>query len=285
MSTPKTLLALALLASATLLNHLHADDTPIIPLWPEGVPGLRADASPEKTDKEGRISNVHQPTLTVFLPPAGQANGTAVVICPGGGYSHLAFEQEGIAPAKWYNSLGVAAFILKYRLKEYGQPAPLQDVLRAIRLVRSRAQEFGVRPDRIGVLGFSAGGHLSASAGTLFDAPEGRTGAALDATSARPDFFMLLYPVITMQAPFAHAGSVHSLLGATPTPELIQRFSLELQVTKSTPPAFIVQSEEDKTVPVENSLMFYEALRKAGVPAVNSTSTPKDPTVSASPPA
>jgi acetyl esterase/lipase len=267
MNASKTILTLGLLASTAMMNQVQADDRTVIPIWPEGVPGLRADASPEKEEAGGHFSNIHQPTLTVFVPPAGQANGTAVIICPGGAYSHLAFNQEGIAPAQWYNSLGVTAFILKYRLKEYGQPAPLQDVLRAIRLVRSRAKEFGVRLNRIGVLGFSAGGHLTACAGTLFDAPEGRTGSALDDTSARPDFIMLLYPVITMEAPYVHVGSLHSLLGAAPAPELVRRYSVEQQVTKSTPPAFIVQSEEDRAVPVENSLMFYEALRKAGVPA------------------
>jgi acetyl esterase/lipase len=238
----------------------------VITIWPEGVPGLRADASAEKVENE-LVSNVHQPTLTYFAAPAARATGAAVIICPGGGYGILAWEKEGVEPARWFNSLGVAAFVLKYRLMEYGQPAPLRDVLRATRLVRSRAAEFGIKPDRIGVMGFSAGGHLASCAGTLYDTPEGRTGAPLDSVSARPDFLMLIYPVITMKDPYAHAGSRRNLLGPAPTPELIERYSTELQVTKDTPPAFLLTTFEDRTVPAENSLGFFTAMRRVGVPA------------------
>jgi len=250
-----------------LALSVRAEIPSVIDIWPEGVPGLRANPGTEAVTKAGGISNVNSPTLTVFTPAAGKANGTAVIICPGGGYVHLSFTHEGTVPAQWFNSLGVTAFVLKYRLQEYGYPAPLRDVLRAIRLVRSRASEFGLRADRIGVLGFSAGGHLSASAATLYDSPEGRTGAALDATSARPDFAMLIYPVITFQAPFAHSGSRTALIGKNAPDELVRHLSLELQVTKNTPPVFIVQGENDRTVPVENSLLFYQALKTAGVPA------------------
>ena len=255
------------LLSLALMPFVRAQSPAAIDIWPEGVPGLHANAGPEKDMGEGRVANVNHPTLTVFAPAAGKANGTAVIVCPGGGYVRLSADHEGKAPAQWFASLGVTAFVLKYRLQEYGHPAPLRDVLRAVRLVRSRAGEFGVRPDRIGVLGFSAGGHLVASAATLFDAPEGRTGASLDATSGRPDFIMLVYPVITMRKPYAHMGSRIALLGKNPPDELVQHLSAEIQVTKDTPPAFIVQSEEDHTVPVENSLLFYQALRNAGVPA------------------
>jgi len=244
---------------------LRAEE-PVIAIWPEGVPGLRADASAEKIG-EGHVSQVDHPTLTCFAAPAGRAGGAAVIICPGGGYNVLAWDKEGVEPAKWFNSLGVTAFVLKYRLVEYGQPAPLRDVLRAIRLVRSRAAEFGIKPDRIGVMGFSAGGHLASCAGTLYNAPEGRTGAPLDAVSARPDFLVLIYPVITMKDPYAHAGSRRSLLGPTPSPELIERYSTELQVNKDTPPAFLITTFEDRTVPAENSLGFFEAMHRAGVPA------------------
>jgi acetyl esterase/lipase len=254
------------LALAALLTaQLRAADPAIIVLWPEGVPGFRADSPPEKDTPDGHVSSVQHPTLTVCPPEAG--NGTAVIVCPGGSYANLSFDHEGFVPAHWLNRLGVTAFILKYRLKEYGQPAPLRDILRAIRTVRSRAAEFGVKADRIGVLGFSAGGHLGASAGTLFDAPEGRTGAALDAVSGRPDFMMLIYPVITMEDPYVHLHSRSDLLGDHPSEDLAKRWSLELQVTKDCPPAFIVASEGDKTVPVENSLGFFEAMRRAGVPA------------------
>lgn len=239
---------------------------PVIDLWPEGVPGFRADASAEKVQDE-LVSNVRRPTLTVYAAPAARATGAAAIICPGGGYNVLAWEKEGVEPARWLNSLGVAAFVLKYRLIEYGQPAPLRDVLRAVRLVRSRAAEFGVKPGSIGVMGFSAGGHLAACAGTLYDAPEGRTGAALDAVSARPDFLLLIYPVITMKDPYAHAGSRSSLLGPTPAPELVERYSTELQVTRNTPPAFLLTTFEDGLVPAENCLGFFEAMRRAGVPA------------------
>jgi acetyl esterase/lipase len=143
----------------------------------------------------------------------------------------------------------------------------LRDILRAVRLVRSRAAEYGIKPDRIGVMGFSAGGHVAACAGTLFDSPDGRTGAALDAVSARPDFLLLIYPVISMKDPYTHAGSRRNLLGPAPTQELIERYSTELHVTKHTPPAFLLTTFEDGTVPAENSLGFFEAMHRAGVPA------------------
>jgi acetyl esterase/lipase len=239
--------------------------TPVM-LWPEGVPGAIRDGGSEVAD-EGRISNVHQPSLTPYLPAAGRTNTTAVIVCPGGGYNRLAIDKEGRATAEWLNSLGVSAFVLKYRLKEYGHPAPLRDVLRAVRLLRSDAARWAISPDRIGVLGFSAGGHLAASAGTLFDDADGRTGAALDATSARPDFLVLVYPVIRLVGPDAHTGSGRSLLGANATPGMLERFSLDTRVTTKTPPAFLVHGGTDTAVPPENSVLFYLALRRAGVPA------------------
>lgn len=251
--------------SMALFPPLNASES-TIELWPEGVPGLRADASPEKVENE-RVSNVHRPTLTVYPAPAGIANGTAVIVAPGGGYVRLAMGHEGVDVARWLNSHGVTAFVLRYRMVEYGHPAPLRDALRAIRMVRSRAEEFGVKSDRIGMIGFSAGGHLTASAATLFDAPEGRTGAGLDTkVSARPDFAMLLYPVITLKDPHAHAGSRRALLGADASAEAIEAMSLETRVTKDNPPTFLVHTQEDRGVPAENSLLFYQALRAAGVP-------------------
>ena len=238
----------------------------VIPIWPEGVPGAKPNAG-ERRVVEGRVYNVQVPTLTYVAPEAGQATGTAVIICPGGGYARLAITNEAGGVADRLHALGVAAFVLEYRLAEYGHPAPLQDVLRAIRFVRSKAAEFGVRPDRIGVMGASAGGHVAAAAATLFDAPEGRTGAGLDATSARPDFVALLYPVITMRDPFAHRDSRTNLLGANPPESLVAQMSLETQVTAKTPPVFLVHTAEDKSVPLENSVMFYQALRRAGVSA------------------
>lgn len=259
--------ALRLLSSLLFLALAARAGVPTkIEIWPEGVPGLRADASPEKIEN-ARASNVHHPYLEYFAVPAGQGVGTAVIICPGGAYTRLAIEHEGTMVAARLNQLGVAAFVLHYRMVEYGHPAPLRDVLRAIRLVRSRATEFSVKPTRVGIIGFSAGGHLCATAATMFDDPEGRTGAELDAVSARPDFAAPIYPVITMKDPFAHAGSRRSLLGEKPTPEMVDHMSLELHVPRNAPPMFIAGSEDDKTVPVENFLMFYQALRNAGVEA------------------
>jgi acetyl esterase/lipase len=250
-----------LLAIAVFLAPLQGPGQ-VIPLWPEGVPGGKSGG--DEIVQNNRVSNVHVPTLTYFPAPGSGEGRTAVVICPGGGYQILAAGHEGVDVAKRLNAMGVSAFILKYRLKEYGHPAPLQDVLRAIRLVRSRAVEFGVAPERIGVLGFSAGGHLAATAATLYDAPEGRTGAALDAVSARPDFAALIYPVISFKGPSAHAGSRRNLIGETPEPALVERLSPELQVTRNTPPAFLVHTAEDKGVPLENSLLFYQGVRAAG---------------------
>ena len=261
MKIPASLFLMSALATVSL-----AEPT-VIPLWPEGVPGAKPDLGAEKHDAGGGIANVSEPTLTVYSPAVDKPNGTAVVICPGGGYSHLSTAREGVQYANWLSTLGVTSFVLKYRLQQFGHPAPLQDVLRAMRIVRSRAAEFKVNPERIGVMGSSAGGHLAASAGTLFDHAAGRTGAALDAVNARPDFLILMYPVITLVDPAVHAGSRKSLLGANPTPELVQLLSVEKQVTAATPPTLLIHTQADQSVPVENSILFYQALTKAHVPA------------------
>ena len=252
-----------LLAIGALALWSGQNPAPVIPLWPEGVPGAKAGGGEERI-ANGRISNIHVPTLTYFPAPGDRANKASVVVCPGGGYQIVAFSHEGIDVARRLNAMGVSAFVLKYRLVEYGHPAPLQDVLRAIRTVRSRAAEFSVSPERIGVMGFSAGGHLAASAATLFDAPEGRTGAAIDAVSGRPDFAALVYPVITFKEPFAHAGSRRNLIGQAPAAAQVDRLSPDQQVTKNTPPVFLVHTSEDKAVPLENSVLFYQAVRAAG---------------------
>jgi acetyl esterase/lipase len=237
----------------------------VVELWPEGVPGQLPNPGVEK-DVAGRVSNVSVPTLTVY-PPPGKPNGTAAIMCPGGGYVVLAIDKEGVEYTRWLHGLGVTVFMLKYRIAPQRHPAPLRDVLRAVRLVRSRAAEWGIDPKRIGVFGSSAGGHVAASAATLFDAPEGKTGAALDSVSARPDFVVLQYPVIAMRPPAVHAGSRDALLGPGAGPGLLDRLSLNQQVSKRTPPTFLVHTTEDKSVPVENSLLFYQALRAAGVEA------------------
>jgi acetyl esterase/lipase len=184
---------------------------------------------------------------------------------PAGGYVHV--NTGGGEFVQWLLDDGAAVFTLIYRNQDYGHPAPLQDMLRAVRLLRSRAADYGLNPGRIGGIGNSAGSHLVASAGTLCDAPEGRTGSPLDAVSGRPDFMILTFPVLTFEPPYGSANSRRALIGPNPAPELVAHLSVEQQVTKTTPPTFIVHTMQDKSVPVENTIMFYEALVRAGVPA------------------
>ena len=226
-------------------------------LWPEGAPGAKGDKPADK------------PTLTIWLPEKEKQAGSAIVVCPGGGYQHLATDHEGVQIGKWLNSLGVAAFVVEYRHngKGYQHPAPLQDAQRAIRTVRARAAEFGIDQDKIGILGFSAGGHLASSAGTHFNAGNADAKDPIDRVSCRPDFMVLCYPVIAFNEPYTHYGSQHNLLGKDADSKLVESMSSEKQVTKDTPPTFLFTSFEDRGVPAENSVMFYLALRKAGVPA------------------
>ena len=222
-------------------------------LWPQGAPGALG--------KEA----VDVPTLTPYLAPKEKATGAAIVICPGGGYQHLA-DHEGRPVAEWLNSIGVTAFVLKYRLgPRYHHPSMLQDAARAVRTVRARATEWGLDPERVGILGFSAGGHLASTAGTHFDAGKPDATDPVERVSSRPSVMILIYPVITMREK-THGGSKKNLLGENPTPELVALLSNEEQVTKETPPAFLVHTMNDSTVPVENTLMFVAALRRAGVP-------------------
>jgi acetyl esterase/lipase len=225
-------------------------------LWPAGAPGAVGDADDDK------------PTLTVYLPTGPNVTKTGVVVAPGGGYQHLAIQKEGEDIALWLNARGVAAFVLKYRLgPKYHHPIELGDAQRAIRMVRANAAEYGVAVDHVGMWGFSAGGHLTATAGTRFDAGNAAATDAIERQGSRPDFLILAYPVITLEAPDAHAGSRKYLLGDDADPALVQSLSAETQVTKDTPPTFLFATTEDKTVPVINSVMFYTALVKAGVAA------------------
>jgi acetyl esterase/lipase len=224
-------------------------------LWPEGAPLAKGKA---KADI---------PTVTVYLPPADKATGAAIVICPGGGYGGLAMDHEGHQVARWLNSLGVAGVILKYRVAPYRHPAPLLDAQRALRYTRSRASEWGIDPKRVGILGFSAGGHLASTAATQFDAGKEKGTDEVDKQGCRPDFAVLVYPVITFTGPFAHGGSRDNLLGKGANPELIDSLCNQKRVTAQTPPTFLVHTTEDKGVPPENSTLFYEALRAAKVPA------------------
>jgi acetyl esterase/lipase len=234
----------------------------VIPLWPEGVPGGK-DIGPE-TVSGTTYSNISNPRLVVYPPVAGTpSSGTALIYCPGGGYVHV---NTGKGIQEIFNPLGITVFTLLYRCREFGAPAPLQDVLRAVRIVRAHAQEFGVNPAHIGVLGDSAGSHVAGSAGTLFDDPLGKTGAPLDSVSARPDFMILLFSVLTMEDPNASVASRRALLGSHPTKEMIDHYSIEKQVTPNTPPAFLVHTQGDTTVKLENELQLYAALRKNKVP-------------------
>lgn len=235
------------------------------PLYPEGPPNLRPDAG-EAVLEDGRASNIHHPVLGVFPAWLGEGPRPAVIVSPGGGYARLAMEHEGHEVARWLNSIGVNAFVLKYRLKEYGYPAPLQDVLRALRTVRAHAAEWNVDPERIGVLGFSAGGHVTGMAATLWDSDDGRVGDPLDEVSARPDFAALIYPVITMDERYTHAGSRSNLIGDDADESQVEALSLENWVTESTPPVFLVHGADDEAVPAENSLRFAQALLAHDVP-------------------
>jgi acetyl esterase/lipase/lysophospholipase L1-like esterase len=253
----------AALLFCALAFGAFAAEPPVIPLWPEGVPGLKTNAGAE-VEFGGRYTNVHNPTITMYAPEVSKSSGVAVILSPGGGYVRV---SDGKTDARWLNSLGITAFVLKYRLSDYGHPAPLQDVLRAVRVVRSRSAEFGVRPDRIGVMGGSSGGHLSGCAATMWDSPEGQTGNALDRVSARPDFAVLINPVVTMEAPFLHRGSRRALFGGNPTSEQIELLSVEKHVRTNSPPFFLAATMADTSVQVENSLKLYQALRDAGVPS------------------
>jgi len=227
----------------------------VIPLWEGGAPGALGS---EKADT---------PTISVYRAPRNAA-GTAVVVLPGGGYGHLASGHEGRPFAYWFNGLGVTAFVLEYRLgPRYRHPIQLGDAQRAIRMVRARAAAFGVSPERIGIMGFSAGGHLASTAATHFDAGNPAAADPIDRASSRPDFLVLGYPVVSFDPAITHAGSVRNLLGDNPDPKLIDELSNERHVNAQTPPTFLFHTTDDVVVPVENSVRFFLALRKAGVPA------------------
>jgi acetyl esterase/lipase len=228
-------------------------------LWDGGAPGAQGTSDDDK------------PTLTLFPARSGWEGAvptTAVIIAPGGSYQRLAANHEGRQVANWFNAQGVTAFVLRYRLgPRYHHPIEMQDAQRAIRFVRARAQELGVRPDRIGMMGFSAGGHLASTVATHFDGGDPAAADRIDRAGSRPDFVILAYPVISMTAEYAHKGSVTSLLGEHPDHKLALQMSTEFQITRETPPTFLFTTSEDTVVPAENSIAFYLALHKAGVPA------------------
>ena len=247
-------------ACLTLAAVVFVADKPTpLPLYSGPVPMSVGDSDADK------------PTLTPYLVP-GATNAAAVVVCPGGGYGFLADDHEGVQPAKYLNSLGVHAFVLKYRIATKGRPgplmgAPLLDAQRALRTVRARATEFGVDPKRVGIWGFSAGGHLASTAATHFDAGKVDSGDAVERAGCRPDFAILAYPVITMDKAVTHGGSRANLIGADPSPELVALYSNDERVTAETPPTFLFQTDDDAAVRAENAVRFYLALRKHKVPA------------------
>lgn len=255
----KSMRSLLVLAAPLFLAALAQAQPAAAPkvelLWPNGAPGALGN------------EDIDRPNLTIYLPSAnGEHSG--VVVCPGGGYQMLAVDHEGKQIAEWLNARGVAAFVLRYRLgPRYHHPIELGDAQRALRFVRSHAADYGIEPGKIGIWGFSAGGHLASTAGTHFDAGEAGAADPIDRVSSRPDFMILCYPVISFITPYVHRGSMRNLLGENPDPKLAASLSNETQVTAQTPPAFLFHTTGDTGVPPENSVLFYLALRKAGVPA------------------
>ncbi len=248
----KTLIASALLLTSIAMSH--AEMQTAIPLWPAGAPGALGN------------SEYDIPTLTPYLPDATNATGAAMVICPGGGYGGLA-PHEGNDYALWLNQHGVTCFVLRYRLGSHGyrHPVMLEDAARAVRWVRAHADEYKIDTHRVGIMGSSAGGHLAATLLTHFDAGDTNSSDAIERQSSRPDIGILCYAVITM-GEFTHQGSKDNLLGKNPSPELVKDLSNELQVTPQTPPCFLWTTFEDNAVPIENTMLFAEALRKNRVP-------------------
>ncbi len=244
----------------------------ILPLYKDSIPNSKP--APNEENNETRdgvliISKISRPSLTVYLPQKNKANGTAVIICPGGGYWVVAAKHEGSDVAKKFNEMGVAAFVLKYRIPsdvwmENRETGALQDAQQAIKTVRENAARWNINPKKIGIMGFSAGGHLAATAGTHFDKAYIQN---KDSTSLRPDFMMLVYPCITLMPGISYKGFSEQLLGANATPEKITAYSAELQVTKNSPPAFLVHAADDSGVSFKHSSIFYDSLMSKNVPA------------------
>jgi len=269
----KTLYKILLLVVVSKSMILDAQEY-IIPLYNGTPPNSKVCDRKEKIEKTDaiRISNVQIPEIAVSLPSKRFANGQAVIICPGGGYARLSYSLEGTDIASYFNSIGVAALILKYRLPSSEcciepHKVPLMDAQRAMRLVRQNAPKWNIDPQKIGIMGFSAGGHLASTLGTHFDFGNKASADSVEMQSCRPDFMILMYPVITFTDSVSHKGSKKLLIGENPVKELVTYFSNELQVKTDTPPTFLVHAEDDKAVPVENSILMYRALQKKKIPA------------------
>ena len=245
-----------------------------LPLYTGAIPNSKNTGATEKIEKKDiiLISNVQTPDIAVYSPSPRFATGQAVIICPGGGYWVLAYDLEGTDIARYFNSIGVAAVVLKYRLPTYGNciephKAPLMDAQRAMRLVRHNAAKWSINPEKIGIMGFSAGGHLASTLGTHFDYGNKEATDSVERQSCRPDFMILMYPVISFTDASVHSGSAEALLGKNPDKDLLVYYSSELQVKENTPPAFFALADNDDGVPAENSLLMYAALRKKKIPA------------------
>ncbi len=244
-----------------------------LPLYTGTIPNSKYTGATEKIERKDiiLISNVQTPDIAVYLPSPRFATGQAVIICPGGGYWVLAYDLEGTDIARYFNSIGVAAVVLKYRLPTYGNciephKAPLMDAQRAMRLVRHNAAKWNINPEKIGIMGFSAGGHLASTLGTHFDYGNKEATDSVERQSCRPDFMILMYPVISFTDASVHSGSAEALLGKNPDKDLLVYYSSELQVKENTPPAFFALADNDDGVPAENSLLMYAALRKKKIP-------------------
>lgn len=255
MKIPFTLLLLIISSLAIGQDH-------ILPLWAGDIPNSKPSDLREQSEKSDalRISNVQHPSIEVYLPSKSHSTGKAVLICPGGGYGILAYDKEGTDVARWLNGHGIAGIVLKYRLPEdmsniTPHQSPLMDAKQGIALIRQNADKWNLNPDQVGVMGFSAGGHLASTLGTQYD------------SASRPDFMVLIYPVVTMKSDYTHMGSRNNLLGEKPDSQLVNDYSAELNVTASTPPTFIIHSEDDRAVPIENSMQLYLALKDKQVPA------------------
>ena len=270
----KNLLKTIVLGTLVSSNLFGYGQDFVLPLYRGEIPNSKNTGQTEKIEKKDItiISNVQTPDIAVYLPSKRFATGQAVLICPGGGYWVLAYDLEGTDIARYLNSIGVAGIVLKYRLPTYGNTTephkvPLMDAQQAMRLIRTHASDWNIDPSKIGVMGFSAGGHLASTLGTHFDYGNKNSSDSIERTSCRPDFMVLMYPVISFTDPNMHTGSRDALLGKDADPNLVRYYSNELQVSDDTPPAFFVHADNDTGVPVENTLLMYEALRKKKIPA------------------
>jgi acetyl esterase/lipase len=258
-----------------ILNNIHINGQEfVLPLYKGVIPNSINTGQAEKIERKNNIaiSNVQVPDIAVYLPGRRFATQQAVIICPGGGYHIICYDYEGTDVARFFNSIGVAAIVLKYRLPVYGNTvephkAPLMDARRAMRLVRFNAARWNIDPQKIGIMGFSAGGHLASTLGTHFDYGNKASADSVETVSCRPDFMILMYPVISFVDPSTHTGSREALIGKNAGNELAEYYSSELQVRDDTPPAFFVHADNDSGVPVENSLLMYKSMRAKKIPA------------------